>query len=459
MANNIFNLRALATTHAVTFTALLFLLTLLAASCTISESAPSPNAERSQAALQRAKDNIEKYRKGPAVIRVIDGAGLPVENASLEIKQLTHKFKFGCYLKVDDVEPQNLEPYTRRFKQVFNYAVIGTFWRHMEKKKGAPDWSDFDKESALSQKLDAEIQAAPLLWGSNKYGRPDWLPVEKNELTSALKDRVTSAMIRNKQVSDWEVVNEPLSHERDEFANGTPVEYISDAFKWAREAAPNKRLMINESGVFGTPVERSYNRDRYYDLIEELLAKGTPIDIIGLQAHTKGEWYDPAMVAERLDQYSKLGKPLQISEFSAQIYSSEHSHESVKIKGGNRTGKWDAQKQAEFYREFYTVAFGHPNVDAIIAWGLDEEREWLPGVGLISEDNTPKPAFVELDKLINHEWRTNLEGKTQKDGKFGFNGYFGTYSVTAVMPDGTRVSERFDLLKGNADDWTLHLKN
>ena len=45
--------------------------------------------------LNKAAENIEKYRKGDAVIRFVSASGEPVRNAEVEVKQTRHDFLFG----------------------------------------------------------------------------------------------------------------------------------------------------------------------------------------------------------------------------------------------------------------------------------------------------------------------------------------------------------------------------
>src|SRR5687767_12076844 len=158
---------------------LLFLIVMPAAGCGTATTAESDHHAKNAAALRLAQSNIEQHRKATTRIKVVDARGRPAPNVRLEIKQISHAFKFGCYLKLDDLDEQKLPAYSSHFKRLFNYAVIGTYWSNIEKTRGAPDWSWFDREAALSRKLGLTLAAAPLLWGTNKYGRPRWLPDNK----------------------------------------------------------------------------------------------------------------------------------------------------------------------------------------------------------------------------------------------------------------------------------------
>ena len=91
-------------------------------------------------------------------------------------------------------------------------------------------------------------------------------------LSSPSGDSVRSTITRNARVNDWEIVNEPLAREPDVFADIASEEYIPSAFRWAKDAAPAKRMMINESGVFGS-LDHDQNRTQYLKLLEALIKK------------------------------------------------------------------------------------------------------------------------------------------------------------------------------------------
>lgn len=431
---------------------------LIAGSCSLAANARRDTNSRAKndAALEKARKDIEKYRKGPIRLKVIDRRGKPVAGARVEIRQVSHAFKFGCYLKIDDLDPAELPNYEQRFRKLFNYAVIGNYWDNVEYKQNEVNWTWFDREVALSIKLGIEIQAAPMLWGTSEYGTPKWLPTSKGELLPILENRVRSSVTRNPSVTDWEVVNEPLAPNADFFADNVGQEYIATAFRWAKDAAPEKRLIINEYGVFGSISDHNYNRQKYFELVEKLIRNQVPIDIIGIQAHANGEWYEPRNVAEQLEKYASLGKPIQITEFSGQTHDFNDRKKPLAISGGHQDDTWNAEKQAEFYHEFYTVAFANPSVEAIITWGLDDRRAWLPGIGLLDENGQPKPSYAELDRLINQAWKTRLDGTANEDGIYELKGFFGDYEIKVNISSGKRLTAKFKLVPGKVNEWVIN---
>ena len=76
--------------------------------------------------LKKASDNIEKYRKGNAVIAFKNKSGKPFQNVKVEINQETHDFLFGniifSLVRSRGDRTFNAERYKQRFKELFNFA-------------------------------------------------------------------------------------------------------------------------------------------------------------------------------------------------------------------------------------------------------------------------------------------------------------------------------------------------
>lgn len=438
----------------------IFFLTLLTFSVNCASSAEGENSsnveEKSKLALQRAKENIEKFRKGDAFVNL---KNFKQKDLKIKIRQISHDFKFGCYLKIDHLNYEQTALYENYFKRLFNYAVIGTYWDVTENKRGEHFWANFDNEIAMAKRNGWKIQTAPILWGSNQAGTPAWLPKDKTKLQKILKERVTKYFeLYPNTAEDVEIVNENLSLERDIFAEHLGKSYIENAFQQAKSLSPKSRLMINDYGVFGSVSANNYNNDRYLDLISELSRKQVPLDIVGIQSHANREWYSPADISEKLDRYAVLEKPIQISEFSAQTKNYDDRKTYERILGNYRSGVWTDAKQADFYREFYTVAFGNPNVETIVQWGLDDARAWLPGIGLIDENGSPKPNYVVLNQLINEEWQTNIELDLKDAKNTEFRGFFGVYEIE-VFSQGKRLAKNaFELRKNSPNSFTVSNK-
>jgi GH35 family endo-1,4-beta-xylanase len=397
-------------------------------------------------AMARAQRMIASHRQGEAVIRVVDRDDRPVNGARLRITQAGHEFKFGCYLVFKELPVDRQPDYTAHFLRLFNYATVAFYWGSVESRRGEMYWDRADREVAWGVEHKLALKGHPLVWGAESIGPPKWLSRKPDELSAQLKQRVQETIGRYRgRITLWDVVNEPL--EGGIFEEVLGDSYIKAAFEWAREADPAARLVINEYGIFSA---RSRKREPYLKLLERLVAEQTPFDAIGIQAHEpRTEWFDPAVVAETLDRYSHPGKPIHITEFTTQMADN-------RITGGYRQGqgRWTPERQAEYWREFFTICFGHPQVEAITVWGLDDARAWLAGGALLDEQWQPKPAYLALDQLINHQWRTRSTG-VMAHGAFQMRGFYGDYEVEAETPDGTKITQRFALRRGAQNEWKI----
>ena len=62
--------------------------------------------------------------------------------------------------------------------------------------------------------------------------------------------------------------------------------------------------------------------------------------------------------------------------------------------------------------------------------GTGRRKGLTPGVGL-TEDGKVKSSYRELDRMINHEWMTNISGATDEKRRVRLSGeFYGDYQVT-----------------------------
>ena len=278
-----------------------------------------------------------------------------------------------------------------------------------------------------------------------------------------LKARITRIAKGYKgRIDIWDVVNEPTHTVNWQTVMKNPYEmryksrpiaeiadWIEKCYRWSNEANPEAELVINEYETIVSDFILD-TRERFYELIKELLKRGTPLHGVGLQAHEpRSEWYSPEEYWKTLDYYSQLGLPLHLTEFVA-----ESSNERIK---GWKEGIWDLQAQADFAEQFYRLSFGHPNVKSINWWGLSDRYIWQerPQAGLIDEKYDPKPVYDSLQKLIKQEWMTNLTGNIKSDGSFSFRGFYGKYKITLKLKDERIQTFFIHLYQNEKNQWNF----
>jgi endo-1,4-beta-xylanase len=411
--------------------------------------------------MKQVDENIEKYRKGDAVIQFKTKDGQVIKNARVEIHQKSHDFLFGCII-FDLIHGENTyreELFKERFRELFNLAVFPFYWPGYESRQGFTQWEDMLKVVDWCKANGITTKGHPLVWAT-KSGTPEWLSeyseIETEEL---LKTRVLNitAGFRDK-IELFDVVNEPIhvrtwknkirnfSDTNDWDVQDTiPMiaDYVEQALKWAHQGNPMARLLINEYKTLADADARK----KYDDLLTELKKRNAPLSGLGIQAHEpRQEWFSPIEVWKTFDLYSKFGYPIHITEFHPQS-------SGVPITGGWRTGAWTPEAQAEFTEQFVKLCFGHPSVASINWWGFSDRNIWLPGGGLVDAEYEPKPVYLMLDKLINHTWKTNLTVQTDNQGTAAFRGFFGEYEISITYTDGKTRYYKVHISKNEENRW------
>ncbi len=88
------------------------------------------------------------------------------------------------------------------------------------------------------------------------------------------------------------------------------------------------------------------------------------------------------------------------------------------------------QRQMQQMEEMYRILFAHPQVEAITGWDF-ADGAWLGAPsGVIRRDNSEKPAYRMLKKLIRKEWWTDCQLTTDENGYALLDGVRGDYLIS-----------------------------
>lgn len=419
------------------------------------------SGDNSQAILAKAAEGIEKHRKGEAIIEFLFPNGSHAANVSVQVTQQSHDFLFGCPLRP---RHYNDERHLQWFRQLFNFVELLEFnWGQYEPDEGKPlveERRRFIFDWCYPNGI-RKFYGHMLVWTRQygeypKTGLPLWLfRYDRKTQYELLKKRVQREVRDYSDVDIvWDVVNEPIHcrawgewEKPNRFDE--PLEkvfaYVADALRWACEANPRAKLLINEYDIFA----RKDSQGRFLTLLGMLLDKNIPIHAVGIQAHDLQASYYPSP-AEIWDVCETFGTQLGLDIYFTELcYFSDPKQP---IRGSHRSGFWNPDVQADAVEEFYRVTFGHPKVMGIIYFGLIGSEIWQPTTGLFDEKFQPKPAWERLRKLISEEWRTRVEGQTANDGTFKFRGFYGRYQAEATYQNRHHIFD-FHLRKGQPNRW------
>jgi len=393
-------------------------------------------------------EQIDKVRKGEATLRFLRPDGKPLAGAQVEIRQTGHEFLFGCAIPnpsglLRRVQSQEqLAAFQSRFLQLFNYATTenAAKWVVVEPQEGQYRFQDLDTIVEWCGAHAVRLKGHCLVWGTHgPQGVPDWLRAYEGErLREKVRERVQMMVSRyGERVPVWDVVNEPLHAKWFEERLGPG--YVADALRWAREAAPGAMLLVNDfRGMMG-------DAPAYARRLAGIRNAGAPLDALGEQVHDPPFWYSANLIRETLDTLATVGVPVHLTEFT-------YPSDGREVVGGPAGAVWDEQTQGAFYEHCYRAFFAHPAVEAVTMWALWDGSSWKPGGGILRTDLSPKPAFEALDRLINHEWRTNVTLLTDPDGRASLRAFFGGYEAALR---GAAGRHHFALLRAGPNEFQI----
>jgi len=407
----------------------------------------------------RIDANIERHRKGDAVIELVGEDGRPVKDASLEIQQKTHAFLFGCNAFVLGQMGEKNQKYEEAFVRLFNFATVPFYWAGTEPVQGELRYTEGsrdiwrrpppDRFPPFARQHGLTLKGHPLLWHAHN---PPWLPKDPEVLKKLYQKRFREIAERyGQEIPIWDVVNESLVCPKGYQLFSPERDYVRWAFQEAVPLFPKANvMMINEVTSFNFVPQSQ----RYFDQVKALMAQGAEIRGIGFQFHyfrraaldnyLASSHCDPGKMLDVYEQFAGFQRPLYVTE--------------ITIPSAGEGGE---ELQAEVVRDHYRLWFCAPQMAGITWWNLGDgtavQGENEAQGGLMDDALEPKASYRALDQLINRDWKTSLAAKTDASGKAAFRGFYGKYTVK-VNADGRTREFEITVLKDGENTHKLTLK-
>jgi endo-1,4-beta-xylanase len=211
----------------------------------------------------------------------------------------------------------------------------------------------------------------------------------RDELMEVMKDHIRTVMRRYKgDIVEWDVVNEPMAD------NGSlaptvwqrfiGTDHIEQALRTARAVDPKAKLFINDYAVEfpGAKLEGLVR------LARDLVARGVPLDGIGLQSHTHIAGYtDEATLARTMRRFTRLGLEVQITELDV-------GTSLLEVGRPERL-----ERQALAYGAVARACNAVEQCTRVTTWGFTDAVSWLSAgeSGLLFDGKyRAKPAYAAL---------------------------------------------------------------
>lgn len=391
---------------------------------------------------------IDSLRKAEVVVRVEDGAGMPLAGAAVHLRMLRHHYGFGsavvasmiagnpAWNPVYEERILHLAGAGRGFNEVvFENALKWPAWEN--------NWIATKDQTAQAAQWLAQhgirLRGHNILWPGWQYLPGD---IEAHQDDPAYIEARIMAHIEHitnypgieGNVFEWDVLNEITTNRDLEFAfAGTPGydtgrELYRKVFEKVKQEAPEARLYINDYVTISLNNKEGLLYDRYKQFIGELVDAGAPLEAIGFQAHIGQQLpslYDVQAILD--DFHQSFGLPAKITEFDL--------HEDI-----------PPQVAANYMRDFMTLVFSHPSTEGFLMWGFWDGAHWQANAPLFDEDWTLKPTGAAFIDLVFDQWWTDTLAYTDADGQVRVRGFKGQYALSVDCGD-VVFTDTFELVE------------
>lgn len=287
--------------------------------------------------------------------------------------------RFGCAIKSSQIakDPAFTAVVLREAGTIVQEYELK---RHVtQAKPGKFDFSGNDRLIDFAHEHGLAARGHTLVWYA---ANPPWLqaalpkaaPRGREQLLTGYID---AAMRRYAgRIGEWDVVNEPVEPNQGRpdgmraqniWGQAFGERYIDIAFHTAREADPRARLFLTDFGLEHASRRCEARRKAILGLLERALARGAPIDALGVQGHLKPfrEPFDERTFARFLDEVRGMGLGIAITEFD------------IADRGGPQAIEPRDAQVAAVGKAFLDVALDNPATSSVLSWGLSDRYSWL----------------------------------------------------------------------------------
>ncbi|EJT04697.1 endo-1,4-beta-xylanase [Rhizobium sp. CCGE 510] len=279
-------------------------------------------------------------------------------------------------------------------------------WNATEKRPGVFSFENADRMVAFAHKNNMRVYGHTLIW----YRVPEWVSdiTDAKTMQATMNRHIKQVVTRYKNAIDaWDVVNEPLEYDAPDlrdcvFRRLLGDDYIRMSFDMAHEANPGAMLVLNETHLEKKSDVFEQKRARILRIVEDLVARKSPINAVGLQAHFRPglDRIDP----EGMGRFCAALKDMGIGVFITELDAS--------CQFLNREKGFSPTSYADIFGDVITVAAERGDLKGVTVWGMSEkygervENEAAPDaacakrVNLYDDTNAPRSAVDGIRRAI-----------------------------------------------------------
>ncbi len=254
----------------------------------------------------------------------------------------------------------------------------------IQPQRGVFKWDDADDVANYAEQNGMTLHGHPLVWFRQL---PPWVQLlDPSIAQQVMREHIRALVQRYRgRVAIWDVVNESFeddgTYRNSIWHKGMGKGYIRDAFITANQEDPNAILIYNDYDV----AWKNPKSDAMYNMVQEEIAAGTPIDGVGFQMHLRDDFSEYESVERNFERFANLGLDIYITEFDVAMFG----------------GKND-ELQAEIYRRVLEICLRQPRCKALQSWGYTDRYSWRSNFQplMLTDKYLPKPAYYEWQRVL-----------------------------------------------------------
>ncbi|WP_074209164.1 endo-1,4-beta-xylanase [Fibrobacter sp. UWB11] len=287
-------------------------------------------------------------------------------------------------------------------------------WASIEGSRGRYNWSGCDAAYNWAKNNGGHFKFHALVWGS-QY--PNWLNgLSVDETKKAITAWFDAVKQHYPDLEMIDVVNEAIRTGNNNYHsgygknnniigalggdNGGNYQFVTTAFKMARERWPKAILIYNDYNTV------QWNKDQGIDLINTIKKNGAPVDAYGLQAH------DMMSQGGGAGGTGGGGSCLNINTLKSVISEIWNKTQMPMFISEYDIGTDNDNIQKQCYQEQISYFMENEHVAGITLWGYVYGATWINNgnSGIIKDNGGDRPAMTWLKDYLSKNKGANTTG-------------------------------------------------
>ncbi|HEU5080799.1 MAG TPA: endo-1,4-beta-xylanase [Opitutaceae bacterium] len=308
---------------------------------------------------------------------------------------LSSYFPIGTAIEPDALTGVHADLLLKHFNQFT--AGNSMKWDATEPSDGVFNFARADALANFARAHGLRMRGHTMVWHSQT---PAWVfqdangqplqpgnPDHRALLLSRMERHIHTVISRYADIVDsWDVVNEVIDPSQPDGLRASPwrqiigPEFIDWAFEYAREAAPNALLYINDYSTTDAA-----KRSALQKVVQGLLSRGVPVDGVGHQMHINNQYPPIGDIRSTIELFSSMGLENEITEMDVSAYTNSTDTSPVSPQTLVEQG-YRYRDIFNLYRELSS------KIHSVTLWGLADDGTWLKTFPITRDD---KPLLFD----------------------------------------------------------------